>query len=434
MLRVHVLGELELEVDGAPLVPPPSRRARALLGFMALHPGPHPRSALAARFWPDVVDESARTSLRGALSAIRRSLGPAADAHLVATREAAGLGGELRTDAGAFAALVAEGRDAEALELCRGDLLAGLDEDWLLAARDEHREAQTAALARLAAAAEAGGDLEAALRHTRARIAVDPLSEEAHRDLMTRLAATGDRAAALAVYNRLADRLRTELRVAPSAATRELAESLRRGEQAAHHRPPFPRALDPRRARSPFAGRHEQLDRLRAAVAAGERQLLAISGDPGIGKTRLLGELAHGAHADGAAVLYGRCPEEAIAPYQAFAEALRPLVGEPGLAPLLGEGEPGVAPRLGEAPRGSGEAAGARLRLFGAVSAALAAMPGPVLLALDDLNWADRPSLLLLGHLLRDPRPASLVVVATYRETELGRGHPLAPRVGRLPP
>ena len=403
MLRVRVLGELELDLGGLALEPPPSRRGRSLLGFMALDPGPHPRSVLAARFWPDVLDESARTSLRGALTAIRRSLGPAADPHLLATREAAGLA-DVWTDAAEFAALVAAGRDEEALALCRGDLLAGLDDDWLLAARDEHRDAQAAALARLAAAAD---DVEAALRHTRARIALDPLSEEAHRDLMTRLAAAGDRAAALAAYNRLAERLRTELRIAPSPATRELAESLRQGAGnggPAAGRPPFPRALDPRPAGSAFVGR--ELDRLRAAVAAGHG-LTAISGDPGIGKTRLLGELARSEYADGATVLYGRCPEEPVAPYQAFAEALRPLAS------------PFAAPE-------AGDAAGARLRLFDAVAETLAAAPGRVLLVLDDLHWADRPSLLLLAHLLRDPRPTSLVIAATYREVELGRGHPLA--------
>ena len=433
MLRVHVLGELSLEAEGAPLAPPPSRRARALLGFLALHPGAHPRGALAARFWPDVLDESARTSLRGALTAVRRALGPAAS-HLTATREAAGLV-DVWTDAAEFASLVAAGQDEEALALCRGELLAGLDDDWLLAARDEQREAQMAALARLAAASDA----ETALRHTRAMVALDPLSEEAHRELMARLAATGDRAAALAAYNRLSDRLRTELRIAPSAATRELADAVRAGDgpaaggladagragdgpaageladvgragdglDAPHElHVPFPRALDPRRSRSPFVGRDDQLSRLRAAVA-GERGLVAISGDAGIGKTRLLGELARGEHADGALVLYGRCPEEAVAPYQAFAEALRPL------------GNPLDAP-------GAGDAAAARLRLFDAVADALAAAPQRVLLALDDLHWADRPSLLLLAHLLRDPRPSALVVVATYRETELGRGHPLA--------
>ena len=405
MLRVRLLGELELEADGTPVSPPTARRARALLGYLALHPGPHPRAALASRFWPDVLDESARTSLRGALADIRRAIGAT---HLVATREAAGLAGEPWTDAAAFAALVAEGRDADALELCRGDLLAGLDDDWIVAARDEHRDAQSAALARLAAAAGP----EEALRHARARVALDPLSEDAHRDLMRRQADAGDRAAALATYGRLAERLRSELRIAPAAITRELAESLR---VAAADRPPLPRALDPERARSPFVGRGAQLERLRAGVASAERRLLAISGDPGIGKTRLLAELARAAHADGATVLYGRSPEEAVAPYQPFAEALRPLASaDAGLAPLFGDTAPGDAP-------------GARLRLFEAVAAALAEAPGrPVLLALDDLHWADLPTLRLLAHVLRDTRDAPLVVAGTYRESELGRGHPLA--------
>jgi DNA-binding SARP family transcriptional activator len=404
MLRVRVLGELELDSDGAPLAPPAGRRARALLAYLALNPGPHPRATLAARFWPDVLDESARTSLRGALADVRRAVGDA----LVATRDGAGLA-EVWTDAAEFAALVAQGRDAEALVLCRGDLLAGLEDDWIVAARDEHRDAQGALLARLA---EGARDADAALAHARARTALDPLSEEAHRDLMTRLAAGGDRPAALAVYGRFAERLRSELRIAPSAATRALAESLR---TSAPERPPLPRALDPGRARSPFVGRAAELERLRAGLAGAERRLLAISGDPGIGKTRLLSELARAAYAGGATVLHGRSPEEAVAPYQPFAEALAPLASA----------DPALAPLLGDAP--GGDEAGARLRLFEAVAAALGDAPGTrVLLALDDLHWADLPSLRLLGHVLRHARPDRLVVAATYRETELGRSHPLA--------
>ena len=91
MLRVLVLGELAVEVDGRPLPLPDGRPARALLGYLALHPGPHARAALAARLWPDVLDESARTSLRGALADVRRALGEAADEHLVATRGEVGL-------------------------------------------------------------------------------------------------------------------------------------------------------------------------------------------------------------------------------------------------------------------------------------------------------------------------------------------------------
>src|SRR5436190_2279083 len=405
MLRVRVLGELDLDRAGAPLAPPAGRRARALLAYLALNPGPHPRGALAARFWPDVLDEGARPSLRGALADVRRSIGDA----LVATRESAGLA-DAWTDAAEFAALVSQGRDTEALALCRSDLLSGLDDDWIVSARDEHRDAQGALLARLA---DAASDPDTALGHARARIALDPLSEEAHRDLMARLAAGGDRPAALAVYGRFAERLRTELRIAPSAATRALAESLR---TSAPERPRLPRAFDLGRTRSPFVGRTAELQRLRAGLAGGERRLLAISGDPGIGKTRLLSELARAAYADGATVLYGRSPEEAVAPYQPFAEALGPLApADPALAPLLGEATP------------SGDEAGARLRLFEAVAAALAEAPGTrVLLALDDLHWADLPSLRLLAHVLRHARPDRLVVAATYRETELGRSHPLA--------
>src|SRR5215210_918722 len=87
MLRVLVLGELAVEFDGHRLPLPAGRPGRALLGYLALHPARHARADLAARLWPDVLDESARTSLRTALSDLRRALGPAAEAHLVATRE-----------------------------------------------------------------------------------------------------------------------------------------------------------------------------------------------------------------------------------------------------------------------------------------------------------------------------------------------------------
>src|SRR3954449_1489095 len=75
MLRVSLLGELQAEVEDRPVTPPASRRAWSLLGWLALHPGEHPRGAVAARFWPDVLDASARASLRSAAWALRRALG-----------------------------------------------------------------------------------------------------------------------------------------------------------------------------------------------------------------------------------------------------------------------------------------------------------------------------------------------------------------------
>ena len=99
MLRVLLLGEIELEADGERLEPPSARRARELLGWLALHPGLHSRSELAARFWPDVLDQSARASLRTALHELRRALGDRGGRHLTATRERVGLDGELWVDA-----------------------------------------------------------------------------------------------------------------------------------------------------------------------------------------------------------------------------------------------------------------------------------------------------------------------------------------------
>src|SRR3712207_3294451 len=156
MLRVRVLGELALELDGRAVDVPASRRARSLLGLLAVDRRAHHRSQIAARFWPDVLDESARTSLRSALSSLRKALGPDADRYLLAGRDTVALVGpdQVATDLADFETLMAEGRAEEALELARGDLLDGLDDDWVYAARDEHRERVADALAALAVAAE----------------------------------------------------------------------------------------------------------------------------------------------------------------------------------------------------------------------------------------------------------------------------------------
>jgi class 3 adenylate cyclase len=239
MLRVRLLGDLTIEVDGTVVDPPASRRARALLGWLALDRRMHGRSGLAAKFWPDVLDESARTSLRSALSALRRAIGPDSERYLIATRDEVGLadGSLVWTDVAAFNEFVADGRLEDALELGAGELLAGLDEDWVYEWRDEHRDRVAGVLSRLAADAERDQDLERAIGYTRRQVALDPLAEEPQRELMRRLAAVGDRAAAVRAYDRLAQRFRDELRIVPSQATRDLAEQLRRGGEAAAPQP-----------------------------------------------------------------------------------------------------------------------------------------------------------------------------------------------------
>ncbi len=130
---------------------PDRRPARSLLAWLALHDGTHSRSRVAGTLWPAVLESSARASLRTALSSVRRALGPAGEDVVQSTRDTLGLSGAW-VDAREFATLVAAGRLEEALALCRGDLLADLDDEWALSAREEHRAQCSELLRRLAEA------------------------------------------------------------------------------------------------------------------------------------------------------------------------------------------------------------------------------------------------------------------------------------------
>ena len=228
MLRVRLFGEMAVEVDGSPVAPPESARARALLAWLALNPGMHSRGRLAARFWPDVLDSSARASLRSAMWSLRRALGEAGERHLAATRDRVGLQ-DVEVDALEFEELVRRDELLDAVALGDGQLLPGIEDDWAFEARDEHRDRMSSALSRLAAEAP---DTAEAVAWAKRWAALDPLSEEAGRALIEKLAESGERAAALAAFERLSARLRTELGLAPSAGTRELVERVRVEEAA----------------------------------------------------------------------------------------------------------------------------------------------------------------------------------------------------------
>ena len=219
VIEVRVLGGLAARIGGQDVALPADARARELLAWLALHPGRHPRAALAGRLRPDVLDESARKTLRDAVYELRRTLGPDA---IDATREAVGLGRSVVVDLQQTATAAAAGDLAAAVE--GGPLLAGLDADWAIAAREEHAGDVSV---RLAALVEA--DPTRALDWARRRTEIEPHSEAAHRDLLRLHAERGDRPAALAAHDAFAARLRRELGVAPATETRALVERIRRG-------------------------------------------------------------------------------------------------------------------------------------------------------------------------------------------------------------
>lgn len=206
-------------------------------------------------------------------------------------------------------------------------------------------------------------------------------------------------------------------------------------------RPPMPTMFD---SGDPFVGRDPELERLTEVFAgigsSGPRAVL-VAGEPGVGKSRLAAEVAAAAHTAGAVVLAGRCDEELGAPLQPFAECLRqlaPCLDPGGLANLQGLEElsrlvPGaIGGPASDATRSDPEAE--RYALFDGFARLLAAVcaEAPVVLVLDDLHWAGKTTLLLLRHILRHAGPAPILVLGTYRDTELGRTHPLAATLADL--
>ena len=211
---------------------------------------------------------------------------------------------------------------------------------------------------------------------------------------------------------------------------------------------PLPRALAGPGATA-FVGRGEELARLGAALARGRegnRELCFVTGEAGVGKTRLCRELAAQAHADGWLVLYGHPQQENVVPYQPFVEALRHYVSHSSAAAMRVKAGDGLAPELGRLlPELRAQLPGsdetetadpdtARLRLFDAIARLTfeIARERRLLLVLDDLHWADTPTLLLLRHLLASGERGPLVVLATSRDSELAPDAPLKALGGEL--
>jgi DNA-binding SARP family transcriptional activator/tetratricopeptide (TPR) repeat protein len=406
MLRLRLLGALTGDVDGRSLAMPSSERARALIGWLALHRGTHPRAGVAARLWPDAPDASARANLRTAVWAIRQAWGPAADPILSSRLEigmpAAGvwvdaLDGDVAAD------------DAE--------LLPGIDDEWADQAREAHRIRRQRALAVEAEQAEHDGRLADAVWHTRQLCRLDPLDEAAHRALVERLIQAGDKAGAVLAARDFTELLRSELGVRPSPATRATHARLRTNVPV----PPRPRLF----------GRTSQLRQLTAAwkvAADGMGQVVVLTGEAGIGKTSLLAELARRVGLAGGRTAVGAGMDVVgETPFAVWLELARSLVATVARPPEgagwpveLNRLSPQLGARLGhtEVPPAVTAPELERLRVFEAVLRLVewSCADGPAVIALDDAHRADRASLRLTAHVGRRLTRLPLLLVLTRRD------------------
>ena len=460
-LRVAVLGPPRLELDGA-AVEVDTRKAIALLAYLAVTGERHGREALAGLLWPEYDEAHARAALRRTLSALNKGLRGgwlATDRTSIALDRA-----DLWLDLARFHALLAEcgahGHPLaetcpaclaplrEAAALHRGDFLAGFAlrdadgfEDWQRLQAESLRRELAGVLERLVEVQATAGRWQDAIADGHRWLALDPLHEPAHRQLMRLYAWSGQRGAALRQYRACVRVLDRELGVAPLEETTALYQTIKQG-QAERERPAPPPAAVAPLSRPPLVGRSAEWSALLEAYEAArhEGRLVVLEGEAGIGKTRLAEEFAAHAMAAGATTIGGRCYDgESGLAYQPLVEGLRAaLAGQadsawlqavptPWLAeasrllPELVDLRPGLAPAPLDGP-------GAQSRfLAGLCQVLLTALRGPVpgVLVLDDLHWADEASLDLLTYLVRRLAGQPLCIVVTWRSEQVQGGHRL---------
>lgn len=459
--RIYLFGSLQLFPGDSEDEPPleiRSTKLQKLLAYLSLHPHQliH-RDKLGAHLWPQAKQSSARRNLREYLYRARQLLDdfiPGAD--MIRTED------DFITfipppvcwiDVAEFERLTAEAdqplapadiisRLQRATDLYRDELLTNFYDDWVVAARERLQEIFIDALARLGQALQADQRLSEAIAVTRRLLELDPLREEDHRRLMELYYASGDRARALQQYQLCCQFLEEELAAAPMPETQSLHQAILKESEPAPSFTPAPAPLPPERGQQPvrFVGRQAELARLTLALTesrAGQSQISLVTGESGLGKTRLVTEWLSSLPVD-TMVLRGQGHEfEQDIPYRPVLDAIQqslhllpwdnlpPETSYAWLAPLaqllpdLYYHLPDLSPAV---PHPDSETGHHIMEGLAQLLLSLA-REGPVILFLDDLHWADQPTWRFLPFLLRRARQVPVFVVATFSTSEASQSH-----------
>ncbi|MGD8397565.1 MAG: AAA family ATPase, partial [Anaerolineae bacterium] len=521
-LALHLLGPPRIECDGVP-IEVDTRKAIALLAYLAVTGESHRRASLVNLLWPEYDRTRGRAALRRTLYALRKAL---AGAWLDVNQEEIGLsaGADIWLDVEEFhrhlAGCEAHGHPpsqvcpacvaslTDAVALVRGDFLAGFAlkdsfnfDDWQFFQADGLRRELAGALERLAHWHGSQHEFEPAIGYARRWLALDQLNEHAHCVLMRLYAWSGQRSAALRQCQVCSQILEDQLGVPPADATTKLCQDIEEGrvptppppDRRPDYAPSAPGFLEgaERVERPVFVARESelaQLSRFLDGALAGQSKVVFVTGDAGCGKTALIQEFAdHAQTANPDLVVawgHGNAHTGAGDPYLPFREALGLLCGDVEaqwaagemtgeqarrlwhLLPLAVQALMGVGPDLidlfvpGTAllkraaafaplgadwlaelesvvtrqeagPHNPGLQQSALFEQYTQVLRALACQR-PLLLALDDLQWADGGSVNLLFHLGRRIAGSRILILGAYRPAEVALGRPATPLPGGM--
>jgi DNA-binding SARP family transcriptional activator len=434
VLQLRLLGEIELTRDGEHIALPPSRKTRALLAYLAATQRPHRRERLCAMFW-DVPDDP-RGALRWSLSRLRALVDEPEGLRIVATRETVAfdpgdavvdlLDVRARAEGGLKTISLSELRSVAAS--FRGEFLEGIDlpdlpdfQAWCLAEREDLRRLQVQVLSTLID--NLTGDAEAALPYARELVRIDPFNEAARASLFRILLAL-DRQTEAERHFESAIRVFRELGKNAELSLHGIWRKLRQkpveaegGDAGKPDVTSKPEHQDGRQTLPPsmngprrLVGRDPELERLsnllNELAKKGASNIVLVSGEPGLGKTRLLTELTNKAREQGIKTFSGQSLEtDRSRPYGIWIDAL-------GSLPMLQADGTGA----GRASNPS-EMAMQRERLFTAITDRV--LEHPILLVLDDVQWCDEASSDLLQHVVRAGRVRPCLVVIAARLGEM---------------
>jgi DNA-binding SARP family transcriptional activator len=446
-LRVELLGGFRVFIEDRPSARPPSVRQQQLIAYLVLHArrAPLQRQLIAGSLWPESSDAQALTNLRRELHHLRDTR-PRLDALVASGSRTLALRPEAAAavDLVVFEAAADRGLagDAaalrEAARLYKGDVLPGSVGEWIDADRELLRQRARKVLARLVNLLERDRAFGDAIEYAQQSLRLDPLDEQAWCALMRCHARRGERATALHLYQECAALLKQELGIQPSAATRATyREILDLDAQA----PVMP--APPRTALYPLVGRdaewHALLDAWQAA-AAGRPRLFLIRGEAGIGKSRLAEELVGWCGPESIATVAARCyageGRLAYAPIAAWlkSDALQSALMRLDASWLteIARLRPEVVAARPEIPRPGGELENwQRLRFFEALAQAFRSA-APLVLVLDDLQWADADTIEWLQYFMRSASTTPFLLVGTLRAEEEEDNQSIGRLLGRL--
>lgn len=439
--EAQVLGGFVFNQDGGDVKGLHAERLMLFLSYLLVNYNITPtRKQISFLFWADSTEEQARTNLRNILHHLRKVLPELdsileVDTQFIRLRSDADLSLDVRSFKTALAFAKTSKSDVEqiahlqeAVSQYRGELLPGFYDDWILAAREECHQAYVNALFELSKLHEDARQYVDAIQAVNRLLRVDALNESAYLQLMRLYALSDDRAGALQVFHACSTVLMRELGVEPSQDIKRLHEQLVRSEEIPDGESGKSQAREAYR----LIGRKQEWGRLREAwtsIQKGKAGMFVISGEAGIGKSRLSNELLQWMKRQGVVTAFAQCyPMEDTLSFAPVVAWLRmpEIQAELGtLAPLWKKELARLLPELESGVGEAGEKKWQKQRLFEAVAKGLLGSGKPRLLVLDDAQWSDQETLEFVQYLMRYAAGSPLMILLTERVEELGEDHPL---------